>query len=101
VGGPLSLARSVVIAGIRARYSLPRLIDSGAQVVEVPVTNDLDFEMSNAEARAIFDRGRAAATAQLANLDIAPARNRRLRDVDATLGGSPVVTTTTWTTVGA
>jgi NTE family protein len=101
VGGPLSLARSVVIAGIRARYSLPRLIDSGAQVVEVPVTNDLDFEMSNAEARAIFDRGRAAATEQLANLDIAPARNRRLRDVDATLRGSPIVTTTTWTTVGA
>ena len=65
VRGPLTLARSVVISGIRARYSLPRLIDRGAHVIEVPVDVDLDFEMSGRQARVVFERGRQASAAQL------------------------------------
>jgi NTE family protein len=99
VGGPLSLARSVMIAGIRARYSLPRLIDSGAHVIQVPVSDDLDFEMSNEEARRVFDRGRAAAADQLADLDLARPRNGRIHDDGATFDGSHVVTANTWTSV--
>jgi len=65
VRGPLTLARSVVIAGVRARYALPRLIDRGAHVIEVPVDADLDFEMSARQARMVFERGRRAAATQL------------------------------------
>lgn len=71
VRGPASLARSVVVAGIRARYTLPRHVESGATVVYVPVSADLDFSLSGSEARAAFDRGRAAAAEQLATLEIA------------------------------
>jgi hypothetical protein len=55
----------VVISGIRARYSLPRLVDRGAHVIEVPVDVDLDFEMSGRQARVVFERGRQASAAQL------------------------------------
>lgn len=65
VRGPASLARSVVVAGIRARYSLPRVVEPGAHVVAVPVSADLDFDMTGEEARALFDRGRRVAAAQL------------------------------------
>lgn len=65
VRGPLTLARSVVTAGIRARYSLPRPPEPGVSVVQVPVRNDLDFDMSGDQARAVFDRARSAATEQL------------------------------------
>lgn len=65
VRGPLTLARSVVVSGVRARYSLPRLIDQGAHVIEVPVDVDLDFEMSGRQARIVFERGRRAAADQL------------------------------------
>lgn len=65
VRGPLTLARSVVTAGIRARYSLPRPPAPCVSVVQVPVRNDLDFDMSGDEARVVFDRARAAAIEQL------------------------------------
>lgn len=65
VRGPLTLARSVFRAGIRARYTLPREPEPGVLVVQVPVRNDLDFDMSPAEAEAVFYRARRAAAAQL------------------------------------
>jgi len=65
VRGPLTLARSVVKAGIRARYALPRPSEPGVSVVQVPVRNDLDFDMSGDEARQVFDRARQAAKEQL------------------------------------
>lgn len=65
VRGPLTLARSVMRAGIRARYTLPRQPEPGVTVVQVPVRNDLDFDMSAAEARAVFNRARQAAADQL------------------------------------
>lgn len=68
VRGPLTLARSVVRAGIRARYALPRPPEPGVTVVQVPVRNDLDFDMSGDEAKAVFDRARLAATEQLREL---------------------------------
>ncbi len=67
VTGPFTLARAVVLAGIRARYALPRPVDVGATVVQVPVKEDLDFDMSGDEARAAFDRAREAARLQLAS----------------------------------
>ncbi|MFQ5554366.1 MAG: patatin-like phospholipase family protein [Acidimicrobiia bacterium] len=70
VAGPASLARSVMIAGIRARYTLPRVHEAGAHVISVPVSADLDFDMSPDGARAVFDRGREAASEQLAALDL-------------------------------
>jgi NTE family protein len=68
IGGPASLARAVVIAGIRARYDLPRDPVPGASIIEVPVSADLDFEMDRATASAVFDRGRKSASAQLTEL---------------------------------
>ena len=65
IRGPLTLARSVVRAGIRARYALPRPPEPGVSVVQVPVRNDLDFDMSGDEARQVFDRARQAAKEQL------------------------------------
>lgn len=68
VRGPFTLARSVVTAGIRARYALPRPPEPGVSVVQVPVRNDLDFDMSGEQARSVFERARAAASRQLERL---------------------------------
>jgi NTE family protein len=65
IAGPASLARAVVVAGIRARYDLPRLRMSGANIVEVPVSADLDFDMGGSQARAAFDRAREVAATQI------------------------------------
>jgi NTE family protein len=65
VGGPFTLARSVVVAGIRARYALPRPAEVGVTILQVPVEADLDFDMTGIEARRVFDRARAAVTSQL------------------------------------
>lgn len=70
VRGPFSLARSVVVAGIRARYALPRPEEPGVSLIHVPVRNDVDFDMSSDEARAVFDRARSAAASQLATMDL-------------------------------
>jgi len=70
ITGPFTLARSTVVAGIRARYSLPRPIEEGARVLQIPVASDLDFDLSNEHARAAFDRGRRAAELQLATIDV-------------------------------
>ena len=70
IRGPASLARSVVVAGIRARYSLPRVHEVGAHVITVPVLADLDFEITPNEARELFDRGREAAASQLRELEL-------------------------------
>ena len=73
VKGPASLARSIVLAGVRARYTLPRVRESDAHVINVPVSMDLDFDISPDVARKAFDRGRDAAREQLDQLVIAPA----------------------------
>ena len=96
VGGPFSLAKSVVIAGIRARYSLPRSIDSGAAVIQVPVSSDLDFDMSNRDAKRAFDRGRAEAAAQLAQLDLASLLDRRTDDSSPNSEQLRIVGRDTW-----
>jgi len=72
VRGPLTLARAVVKAGIRARYSLPRPPEPGVEVISVPVRNDLDFDMSGEQARTVFDRARAASRNRLQRFDPRP-----------------------------
>jgi NTE family protein len=69
ISGPFSLARSVVIAGIRARYALPRAVEAGIRLIHVPVRADLDFEMTGIEARKVFERARAAVASQLSEGD--------------------------------
>jgi len=68
IRGPASLARAVVIAGIRARYDLPREEIDHASIIDVPVSADLDFSISRDEARRTFDRGRAVAAARFDEL---------------------------------
>jgi NTE family protein len=65
VGGPFTLARSVVVAGIRARYALPRPAEVGVTILQVPVKEDLDFTMTGTEARHVFDRARREVASQL------------------------------------
>lgn len=65
VRGPASLARAVILAGIRARYSLPRPGGAGGRILEIPASNDLDFDLEPGRARGVFDRGHAAAAGQL------------------------------------
>ncbi len=66
VRGPASLARAVVTSGIRARYGLPPPPDDASITVQVPVRRDLDFDLSQSEARRLFEDGRQAALARLA-----------------------------------
>ena len=70
VRGPASLAKAVMMSGVRARYTLPPPSDDGLAVLTIPVSADLDFDISNDDARRIFDAGRSAAIAQLALLQI-------------------------------
>jgi NTE family protein len=65
ISGPYSLAKAVLVSGIRARYSLPRTIEGADFVVDVPVRDDLDFSLSMAEADQVFRRARTSARAQL------------------------------------
>ena len=65
VRGPASLARSVIMAGIHGRYALPRPEDPTKRILEIPVSPDLDFDLTPQAARRVFDRGRVAATRQL------------------------------------
>jgi NTE family protein len=65
VRGPASLARSVIMAGIHGRYALPRPEDPAKHILEIPVSPDLDFDLTPQAARRVFDRGRVAATRQL------------------------------------
>lgn len=69
VAGPASLARAVVISGIRARYDLPRAPTAGARIVEVPVSADLDFDMEGGQARAAFNIARDVAAAQFLEMN--------------------------------
>ena len=78
ITGPFSLARSVVVAGIRARYALPRAAEAGITLIHVPVRADLDFDMTGSEARRVFDRARPAVTAQLAETELQPAPALRI-----------------------
>jgi NTE family protein len=64
ISGPYSLAKAVLISGIRARYSLPRTIEGADFVVDVPVRDDLDFSLSTHEAGEVFTRARASARDQ-------------------------------------
>lgn len=61
VSGPYSLARSVIVSGIRVRYSLPRTIEGADVEISVPVRADLDFSVSRPEASRIFERARVVA----------------------------------------
>ena len=70
IAGPASLARAVVLSGIRARYSLPRYFIADSDAIQVPVTADLDFDMDGDEARAAFDRAYQAAQIQLRDLNL-------------------------------
>ncbi len=65
VRGPASLARAVILSGIKARYTLPRPQDASKRILQIPVNGDLDFDLSPKQARRVFDRGRAAAAEQL------------------------------------
>jgi len=65
ISGPYSLAKAVLVSGIRARYSLPRTIEGADFVVDVPVRDDLDFSLSMTEAAQVFRRARTSARAQL------------------------------------
>ncbi len=65
ISGPYSLAKAVLVSGIRARYSLPRTIEGADFVVDVPVRDDLDFSLSHTEAHEVFTRARTSARAQL------------------------------------
>lgn len=65
ITGPYSLAKAVLVSGIRARYSLPRTIEGADLVVDVPVRDDLDFSLSPHEAHEVFTRARSAVVDQL------------------------------------
>ncbi len=65
ITGPASLARAVVLSGIRARYSLPRNFIADSESIQVPVSAELDFDMDGDAARAAFDRAYVAAARQL------------------------------------
>ncbi len=71
IRGPYSLAKAVIVSGIRARYSLPRTIEGADFVVDVPVRDDLDFSLTADEARAVFTRARTAAREQFTRRHIA------------------------------
>lgn len=75
IRGPVSLARSVMVSGIRARYTLPRPLLAQITPIEVPVHEDLDFDLAPEEASKVFARGHQAAAAQLAEIkwEVTPA----------------------------
>lgn len=59
IRGPITLAGSVIGAGMSARESLPRLALEPGKVLEVPAERDsLDFDLTGEEAGAMFDVGR-------------------------------------------
>jgi NTE family protein len=64
ISGPYSLARAVLVSGIRARYSLPRTIEGADLVIDVPVRSDLDFTLPSHEAHEVFTRARVSARLQ-------------------------------------
>ena len=58
IRGPLSLAAAVIESGITARESLPSLCSRLNRVVTIDVDRDpLDFDLTAAEARTMFDHG--------------------------------------------
>jgi len=68
VKGPFTLARTVVLSGIQARYGLPPAKYADETVIRVPVSADLDFDLSPTEAEEVFMRGKRAAGEQLDDL---------------------------------
>jgi NTE family protein len=71
ISGPYSLAKAVLVSGIRARYSLPRTIEGADFVIDVPVRDDLDFTLSALEAADVFERARVSARSQLTRQSVA------------------------------
>lgn len=66
IKGPVSLATSVIGAGITAREDLPPLCGPIDNIVEITVDQDsLDFEVSPGRAEEMFDIGYEAARRQL------------------------------------
>jgi len=76
IHGPYSLARAVLVAGIRARYSLPRTIEGADLVLDVPVRGDLDFTLTHSQATAVFTRARIAVRSQLDTVHDLPRQDR-------------------------
>ncbi len=70
VRGPASLARAVVISGIRARCGLPQPPEGAALSLDIPVREDLDFNLEPDQASALFESGRSAAAAQLERAEL-------------------------------
>ena len=64
ISGPYSLAKAVLVSGVRARYSLPRTIEGADLVIDVPVRSDLDFALPSHEAHEVFTRARLSAKRQ-------------------------------------
>ena len=85
IHGPYSLARAVLVAGIRARYSLPRTIEGADLVLDVPVRGDLDFTLTHRQATAVFTRARIAVRSQLDTVHDLP-RQDRSRSPGHTIG---------------
>jgi len=66
IRGPISFAAAVIRSGIGAREGLPALQSSLVQVLDIPADRDgLDFELTDRQARAMFDEAYAAVAGQL------------------------------------
>lgn len=69
IRGPISLARSVVAAGMTARESLPVLCRDVGSTITIQVDRaPLDFDLDAGEARSMFCEARQEALGQLAHL---------------------------------
>ena len=64
ISGPYSLAKAVIVSGIRGRYSLPSTIEGADLVIDVPVRSDLDLTLPAQEAHEVFTRARLSARRQ-------------------------------------
>lgn len=66
IRGPISFAAAVIRSGIGAREGLPALRSSLVDVLDIPAQRDgLDFNLTPAEAREMFDTAHAAVARQL------------------------------------
>lgn len=67
IRGPISFAAAVIRSGIGAREGLPALQSSLVEVLDIPAERDgLDFQLTDRQARAMFDEAHAAVAEQLA-----------------------------------
>ncbi len=70
VRGPASLVRAVVAASVRASGTVRGALMDKALMVEIPAEHDpLDFDITPAQARRLFDGGRQATLSYLARIE--------------------------------